>query len=149
MKIGPQAFPSRARSKAAHANIAVYLGGIAATSITFNKGAAVPLRHKGRVFHADKLMNTTQSSRLFASANWVMMLAIVGALLAAQWKHQAVPLVVLLIILVLTVIKSRFVILDFMGLRSEHPTMAAALWAWPVFFCIATLGRALSTLWVG
>ncbi|MCB5203484.1 cytochrome C oxidase subunit IV family protein [Neorhizobium sp. T786] len=92
-------------------------------------------------------MKAKESSRLFSSANWVMMLAIVGALIAAQWKHEAVPLAVIVIILVLTLIKARLIILDFMGLRGDHPAMAAALWVWPAFFSLATLGRALGSLW--
>jgi nitric oxide reductase NorF protein len=94
-------------------------------------------------------MKTKEPSRLFSSANWVMMLAIVGALLAAQWKHEAVPLAVITTILVLTVVKARLIILDFMDLRGEHPALAAALWAWPVFFSLATLGRALGSHWAG
>jgi len=89
------------------------------------------------------------SDRLFASANWVMMLAAVGALTAAQWKHQAVPLVIVGLLLVLTVIKARLIILDFMGLRHARSATAAALLAWPSFFAIAGLGRALGSFWIG
>ncbi len=94
-------------------------------------------------------MAEKNSSRLFSSANWVMMLAAVGALTAAQWKHQAVPLVVVALLLMLTVIKARLIILDFMGLRHVRPATAAALTAWPTFFAIAGLGRALGSFWIG
>ena len=94
-------------------------------------------------------MRASDPSRLFSSANWVMLLAVVGALLAAQWKHEAAPLVVVSIILALTVIKARLIILDFMGLRSERPGMASVLWAWPAFFALASFGRAIAGVWVG
>ena len=94
-------------------------------------------------------MKANEPSRLFSSANWVMTLAVVGALLAAQWKHEAVPLAVISIVLVFTVIKARLIILDFMDLRGARPPMAAALWAWPVFFAIAAFGRSAASLWVG
>ena len=95
------------------------------------------------------VMTAKQSARLFTSANWVMMLAIVGALIAAQWKHQAVPLAILAVLLVFTVIKARLIILDFMGLRAERPAMAIALWTWPTLFSFASLGRALGSHWFG
>jgi nitric oxide reductase NorF protein len=94
-------------------------------------------------------MTEKHSSRLFSSANWVMMLATIGALTAAQWKHQAVPLVIVGVLLLLTVIKARLIILDFMDLRHTRPLTAAALIAWPSFFAIAGLGRALSSFWIG
>jgi hypothetical protein len=94
-------------------------------------------------------MTAKQSARLFASANWVIMLAVIGALIAAQWKHQAVPLAILGILLVLTVVKARLIILDFMGLRDDRPAMAVALWAWPMLFSFAALGRALGAFWFG
>ncbi|MFN7027417.1 MAG: cytochrome C oxidase subunit IV family protein [Pseudorhizobium sp.] len=90
-----------------------------------------------------------KSSRLFVSASWVMMLAIVGALTAAQWKHQPVPLTVVALLLVLMVIKARLIVLDFMGLRGVRPATAAALLAWPSFFAVAGLGRGLSAFWIG
>ena len=83
-----------------------------------------------------------RSSRLFVSASWVLMLAILGALTAAQWKHQPVPVTVVGLLLVLTV-------LDVMGLRGVRPATAAALLAWPGFFAIAGLGRALGAIWIG
>ena len=94
-------------------------------------------------------MSSKQSTRLFASANWVIILAVIGALIAAQWKHQAIPLAIFALLLVLTVVKARLIILDFMGLRDDRPAMAVALWAWPMFFSLAALGRALGALWVG
>jgi nitric oxide reductase NorF protein len=90
-----------------------------------------------------------RSSRLFVSASWVLMLAILGALTAAQWKHQPVPVTVVGLLLVLTVIKARLIVLDVMGLRGVRPATAAALLAWPGFFAIAGLGRALGAIWIG
>ena len=89
------------------------------------------------------------SSRLFVSASWVMMLAILGALAAAQWKHQPVPVTVVGLLLVLTVIKARLIVLDVMGLRGVRPATAAVLLTWPGFFAIAGLGRALGAFWIG
>nr|CAD6430873.1 membrane protein [Rhizobium sp. Q54] len=94
-------------------------------------------------------MTAKQSARLFASANWVIMLAVIGALVAAQWKHEAIPLAILGALLVLTVIKARLIILDFMGLRDARPAMAVALWTWPALFSLAALGRALGSIWLG
>lgn len=94
-------------------------------------------------------MKPNDPSRLFSSANWVLMLGIVGALTAAQWKHEAIPLAVLAVILLLTVVKARLIILDFMGLRDAKPALATALLAWPLLFAVASLGRAVGTLWLG
>lgn len=94
-------------------------------------------------------MAEKHSSRLFSSANWVMMLATVGALTAAQWKHQAVPLAIVAFLLMLTLLKARLIILDFMGLRDFRPMTATALLAWPSFFALATIGRALGSCWIG
>src|SRR3546814_20076424 len=90
-------------------------------------------------------MKPSDPSRLFASANLVLFLGIVGALLAAQWKHEAVPLAVLAVILLLTVIKARLIILDFMELRGKKPDLATALWLWPLLFAVAAFARALGT----
>lgn len=94
-------------------------------------------------------MKPSDPSRLFASANLVMFLGIVGALLAAQWKHEAIPLAVLALVLLMTVIKARLIILDFMELRGERPVLATALWLWPLLFAVATLARALGKPWLG
>ena len=94
-------------------------------------------------------MAAKQSARLFNSANWVIMLAVIGAIVAAQWKHQAVPFAILCVLLVLTVVKARLIILDFMGLRDTQPAMAVALLIWPTLFSFAALGRALGSIWLG
>ncbi|MDR6820718.1 nitric oxide reductase NorF protein [Neorhizobium sp. 2083] len=80
-------------------------------------------------------------SRLFGSANWVMMLGIAGALIAAQWKHEVIPAVALAVILVMAVAKIRLIVLDFMGLRGMRPNLARALMVWPVFFSALSLGK--------
>lgn len=80
-------------------------------------------------------------SRLFGSANWVMMLGIAGALIAAQWKHEVIPVLALAVILVMAVAKIRLIVLDFMGMRGMRPNLARALMVWPVFFSALSLGK--------
>ncbi len=80
-------------------------------------------------------------SRLFGSANWVMMLGIAGALIAAQWKHEVIPALALAVILVMAVAKIRLIVLDFMGLRGMRPNLARALMVWPIFFSALSLGK--------
>ncbi|WP_117195207.1 cytochrome C oxidase subunit IV family protein [Rhizobium terrae] len=82
-----------------------------------------------------------ESSKLFGSANWVMMLGIVGALIAAQWKHEVIPVLALAVILALTIAKIRLIVLDFMGLRGMRPNLARALMIWPAFFSALSLGK--------
>ena len=79
---------------------------------------------------------------LMGRAAGLLIVAIVAALVAAQWKHEAVPFVVFAAILVLALVKSRWVVLDFMGLRKARPRLALALLAWPAFFAIAAAARA-------
>lgn len=81
--------------------------------------------------------------KLFASANWVMMLGIVGALIAVQWKHEAIPMIALMVILVLTLAKARLIVLDFMSLRGTRPNLARALLLWPIFFAAVSLAKAV------
>jgi hypothetical protein len=88
-------------------------------------------------------MNKSVNDRLFGSANWVMMLGIVGAVIAAQWKHEALPVIALLVVLALTVAKARLIVLDFMALRGSRPRLATALFAWPAFFLAAGLAKAV------
>lgn len=82
-------------------------------------------------------------SKLFGSANWVLMLGIVGALIAAQWKQGAIPMIAFTIILVMTVAKVRLIVLDFMSLRGTRPLLARALMIWPTFFAALSLGKAV------
>ena len=79
------------------------------------------------------------------SASGLMVLAVAAALISAQWKHEAVPFVALGAILVLTVMKSRWVIMDFMGLRHERPIVSGALVCWVAFFALAAAAKAALT----
>ncbi|MBL0373564.1 cytochrome C oxidase subunit IV family protein [Rhizobium sp. KVB221] len=83
---------------------------------------------------------------LLGSAIGLTLAACVAALIAAQWKHEAVPVAALAIILVLTVVKSRIVILDFMGLRGLRPGLSTALLVWSAFFAVATVAKAMVQL---
>lgn len=76
------------------------------------------------------------------SASGLMLVAVVAALISAQWKHEAVPFLALGAILVLTVVKSRWVVLDFMGLRNERPVLSGALVGWVAFFALAAATKA-------
>lgn len=75
-------------------------------------------------------------------ATGIMMIAVVAALIAAQWKHEALPLAALAAVLVLALMKSRWVILDFMGLRDVSPRLSGALVGWVAFFAFAAVTRA-------
>lgn len=87
-------------------------------------------------------MKRSNSKWLLGSAAGIMMIAVVSALIAAQWKQEVLPLAALGVILVLTIVKSRWVIMDFMGLRGERPTLSAALVGWVAFFAFAAAGKA-------
>jgi nitric oxide reductase NorF protein len=90
-------------------------------------------------------MNTMESKKsnwLMGSATILMLVAVVAALIAAQWNHEALPLAAFAAILVLTIVKSRLVVMDFMGLRGVHPRLAASLIAWAAFFAIAAAAKA-------
>ncbi|MFB9947929.1 cytochrome C oxidase subunit IV family protein [Rhizobium puerariae] len=80
-------------------------------------------------------------SRLFGSANWIMALGVVSALIAAQWKQEAIPVIALTAILAMTVAKIRLIVLDFMHLRGSRPNLARALLIWPVFFAAISLAK--------
>lgn len=94
-------------------------------------------------------MKTGPSTSLFASTNWILMMGIVSGLISAQWKHEALPLVAIVAVLVLTVFKARLIILDFMHLRGARPGLAAALLAWPVLFTVAILAKSLAAGFLG
>jgi nitric oxide reductase NorF protein len=79
---------------------------------------------------------------LMGSASGLMIVAVAAALISAQWKHEAVPFLALGAILVLTVVKSRWVVLDFMGLRNERPVLSGALVGWVAFFALAAASKA-------
>ncbi|GAB1583071.1 cytochrome C oxidase subunit IV family protein [Phyllobacterium phragmitis] len=82
-------------------------------------------------------------SKLVSSTIWIMLLALASAFLAAQWKQETMPVLALVVVLVLTVLKARLVILDFMHLRGHRPRLAAALLCWPAFFAIVILVKVL------
>ena len=77
------------------------------------------------------------------SASSLMLVAVIAALISAQWKHEALPFAALGAILVLTIVKSRWVVMDFMALRGVRPRLAAALLAWPAFFALAAAAKAM------
>lgn len=88
-------------------------------------------------------MKPTRSGKLFSSTNWIILLGVCSGLVSAQWKQEALPAVALVAVLALTLLKTRLIILDFMGLRGHHPRLAAALAAWPVLFAVIILAKAL------
>lgn len=87
-------------------------------------------------------MNRTKPIWLMGSAAAIMMTAVIAALISAQWKHEAVPFVALGAILVLTLVKSRWVVMDFMGLRDARPKLSGALVGWVAFFALAAATKA-------
>ena len=87
-------------------------------------------------------MEPKQSTWLMGTATVLMLIAVVGALIAAQWNHEALPFAAFGVVLVLMVIKSRWVVMDFMGLRGIRPRLSAALIAWPAFFALAAAAKA-------
>lgn len=75
-------------------------------------------------------------------ATVIMMVAVIAALIASQWKHEALPLAALAAVLVLALVKSRWVILDFMRLRDVSPRLSGALVGWVAFFVFTAATRA-------
>lgn len=84
-----------------------------------------------------------KNSWLMGRATVMILAASVAALITAQWNHEALPFVALGVVLVLMVVKSRWVVMDFMGLRGVHPRLTAALIAWPAFFALAAAAKAM------
>ena len=80
---------------------------------------------------------------LMGSASGLMLAAVAAALIAAQWKHESISFPAFCAILVLTVVKSRWVVMDFMALRGVRPRLAAALLAWPAFFALGAGVKAM------
>lgn len=78
---------------------------------------------------------------LMGSASGLMLVAVAAALISAQWKHEAVPFLAFGAILVLTIVKSRWVVMDFMGLRHERAVLAGALVGWVGFFSLAAAAK--------
>ena len=81
---------------------------------------------------------------LLLAASGLMLVAVAAALVSAQWKHEAVPFLAFCTILVLTIVKSRWVVMDFMALRGIRPKLAASLIGWPVFFALAAAAKAIA-----
>jgi nitric oxide reductase NorF protein len=79
---------------------------------------------------------------LMGRASLLMLVAVAAALISAQWKHDTVPFLAFGVILILTIVKSRWVVMDFMGLRGTRPVLSAAILAWPMFFALAALVKA-------
>ena len=78
----------------------------------------------------------------------LLLIAVIAALISAQWKHEAIPLAALGAILVLTVVKARVVVLDFMGLRDFRPGLARAIIAWPILFAILVAAKVAAQAFV-
>lgn len=78
----------------------------------------------------------------------LILVAVIAALISAQWKHAAIPLAALGAILVLTIVKSRIVVLDFMGLRDRRPVLARAIIAWPILFAILAAAKVAARTFV-
>ena len=87
-------------------------------------------------------MNRNANTWLLGSAIALMLAAIVAALISAQWKNEAIPIAALVVILGLTVVKARWVVMDFMGLRGQRPHLSMALIAWPSAFALAAAAKA-------
>jgi nitric oxide reductase NorF protein len=79
---------------------------------------------------------------LMGRASVLMLVAVAAALISAQWKHEAVPFLAFGVILILTIVKSRWVVMDFMGLRHERPMLSGALVGWVGFFALAAAIKA-------
>ena len=86
-------------------------------------------------------MQREKPAWLLGSAAGIMVAAVIAALISAQWKHEAVPFAALAVILVLTVVKSRWVVMDFMDLRGSRPRLSAALVGWVAFFAFAAAAK--------
>lgn len=87
-------------------------------------------------------MNNDKTVWLLGSTIWLVLMAVVAALVAAQWKAEQLPFVALAAILLLALLKARIVVADFMGLRGVRPKLAAALIAWPAGFALLAAAKA-------
>ncbi|MDO6966879.1 cytochrome C oxidase subunit IV family protein [Rhizobium alvei] len=86
---------------------------------------------------------------LMGAASLTMLAAVSAGLIAAQWKHEAIPFAAFGVVLLLTLVKSRWVVMDFMGLRGKRPGLASALVAWVGFFALAASAKSALALLVG
>lgn len=89
-----------------------------------------------------------QRTWLMGRAAGLLLIAIAAALIAAQWKHEALPLAAVGTILVLTIVKARIVVLDFMGLRDVRPGLARAIVAWPILFALLVAAKVAAQAFV-
>lgn len=85
-----------------------------------------------------------KSNWLPVTATVLILIAIIAGIVSSHWKHEALPLYALAIVLLLTVIKVRIVILDFMGLRHANPKLSTALVVWPLAFVTAVALKAVA-----
>ena len=94
-------------------------------------------------------MHKNKSTWLMGSATGLAMVAGMAALISAQWKHETLPFAAFGVILLMALVKSRWVVLDYMGLRGERPRLAAALLGWVAFFALAAAARAFTFAYIG
>jgi nitric oxide reductase NorF protein len=94
-------------------------------------------------------MQDRNSNFLIVTATGMMLVTVSAALVAAQWKHQALPFVALAAVLVMTVITARWLVLDYMHLRNRRPRLSVALIAWSGFFAAATAVQAAFLVFAG
>lgn len=92
-------------------------------------------------------MKTKSHGMLFSSGNWILSLGAIAALLASQWKEGAIPAIVLVVILLMTLAKSRLIILDFVGLRGVSRRLALPLYGFMGFSATAALVAAFLPAW--
>lgn len=71
----------------------------------------------------------------------LLMLAFFGAVIGGLGGGLLVPVVT---VLVMAYAKGRYVILDFMELRTQHSGLKAALLAWPAILLLLALARAVA-----
>lgn len=87
-------------------------------------------------------MKPNLNPSLFASATTIIMMGIVAALLAAQWKVGALPMPVLAAVLGLSAAKSRLIVMDFIGLRTRRTVFAYPLYGWIAFVLMLAAAKA-------
>jgi hypothetical protein len=86
-------------------------------------------------------MKTNANPSLFASAVTIILIGIVTALLAAQWKVATLPLPVLALLLALGAFKSRLIVLDFIGMRSRRTPLVYPLYGWIAFVLVLAAAK--------
>ncbi len=91
-------------------------------------------------------MSNASTGKLFGTFATLVVLASGGATLAALSGGLLVPVAAVLLI---AAVKARFVILDFMGLRSEKRGMRLALLSWPALFLLVAFARSVAIAFLG